>query len=140
MCPPDIFRFCSNASDTNIQDVFKDSGLTRTNRSSLGLGHTSYNPKNIGLTGRICPYMLMPVSNITNISNLFASCKRLSGYEIDGNFYLIPEKFFEHTPKLNTLVGTFAYLLIPSSTVLGDVFLPLKKNTLDITQMFYGSV
>lgn len=140
ICPPDLFRFCKDFSDLNIKGIFKNSGLNRINPMVFGLPWSSYRAQQFGMTGRICPYLLKPISEVTNVSEMFLACKRLSGYESNEQFFLIPSDFFAYAKNVNVLAGTFAYLLIPAGTNFNDVFLPLKQNTLNINSLFIGSI
>ena len=56
-----------------------------------------------GLKGRIPPYLLKPISNITNISYVFYGCRALTCYTIleDSKSYLIPRDFFKYATKIN---------------------------------------
>jgi len=139
-CPPDIFRYCSNDSSNivNISGVFYGCGYTgSSNIKYQVLGDEIFKEVNfnnngeLGITGRICPYLLKPISNVTNISELFSYNKLLNHYEhysiitenkydsegniidtfdteIVENSYLIPEDFFKYAPNVKNLTNTFA--------------------------------
>lgn len=119
MCPPDLFRYCSDQSSTNIIGTFSGSG----HNSNNSLAHTDhYGNTSFGIKGRICPYLLKPVSNITNISSMFKNCKQLSYYtDNGGTAYIIPKSFFKYTPNLITLNNAFEGLIFPKNISL-DVF------------------
>ena len=135
ICPPDLLRYCSNSSDTNVAGLFDHSGIERTNLNITGIDWKTY-----GITGRICPYMLKPISNITDISYMFSACKKLSGY-IDNTTrvsYIVPETFFTYAPNITTLTHAFSYLMFPKTLQI-NVFSSLKGN-LVIDYLFYGAV
>jgi hypothetical protein len=93
-----------------------------------------------GLTGRICPYMLKPVSGLKSVKALFRCCKKLSYYyRMDSGIkysYMIPEGFFTYAPGIIDLTEMFADTLQPEHSDLLDIFKPLT-GVLDITEMFY---
>lgn len=138
IAPPDLLRYCTN--NCNITGLFACSGLSGWSyRYNNGGGYNMYG---YGLTGRICPYMLKPVPDITNVSNMFKFCKRLSYYRYDfsnmGNAYMIPEDFFKYAPRITNLTGMFQDTLQPQISELKTVFAPLT-GTLTLTNLFYGS-
>ena len=137
MCPPDLLRFCENSSALSIIGLFDHSGIERTNtRITDGVEWTSY-----GITGRICPYLLKPVDQVTNISYMFSACKKLSGYVKNDTeiSYLIPADFFTYAPNITTLTHSFSYAMFSDSTSLDGIFTHLKGD-LVIDYLFYGSV
>lgn len=129
MCPPDLFRYCTNMNTTNIQGVFENCGLNYS-ISSGGWINTNEGYYTVGIRGRIPPYLLRPLSNITNISYLFKNCRNLSSYTNDSIIYQIPKEFFSYADKINTLVETFQGLAFLPNTNL-QVFGSLT-NSLDI--------
>nr|DAQ68408.1 MAG TPA: Serine/threonine-protein kinase BRI1-like 1 [Crassvirales sp.] len=129
MCPPDLFRYCANLNSTKIQGVFENCGLNYSVNTS-GWINTNEGYYSTGITGRIPPYLLRPLSSITDISYMFKNCKRLSSYMKDSLIYQIPKDFFSYAPKITSLVETFQGLaFIPSTnlTVFGAL-----TNALDI--------
>ena len=91
-----------------------------------------------GLKGRICPYLLKPVSDIQNVSYLFSYCKCLSyiyNYA-DNEDYMLPEGFFSYATKVNRLVDFLAYTIQPHNGVLLNCFKPLT-NPLTVDECFY---
>lgn len=136
MCPPDLLRFCKNSSEIHIEGLFNHSGIERTNTSITQIDWTSY-----GITGRICPYLLKPVDQVTNISYMFSACKKLSEYINNDTriSYLIPKDFFKYAPDVTTLTHAFSYLMFSDTSTLNDVFSYLKGD-LVIDYLFFGSV
>ena len=129
MCPPDLFRYCVNLNSTKIQGVFENCGLNYSVDTGgwININEDYYSA---GITGRIPPYLLRPLSNITDISYMFKNCKRLSSYTKDSLVYQIPKDFFSYAPKIISLVETFQGLaFIPNTnlTVFGAL-----TNALDI--------
>ena len=149
-CPPDLFRYCTNSSDLNISNIFYNCGYT----NHVGLGsEDSTNPSsniNFGIKGRICHYLLKPVTNVTSISGMFTNCKNLSPffkYETNGEstqyyYYLIPRTFLTFTENLTNLSGAFKGLLFPKDSI-GSAFKIIPNNIgntsskrLNITEIF----
>lgn len=117
MCPPDLFRYCTNLSSTKIQGVFENCGLNYS-VSDDGWINTNEGYYSTGITGRIPPYLLRPLSNITDISYMFKNCKRLSSYMEGSLIYQLPKDFFSYAPKITSLVETFQGLaFIPNTNL-----------------------
>lgn len=133
-CPPDLLRYCTNSA--NISHLFAYSGVTGW--SSLWNGsNNQFSQHSFGLSGRICPYLLSPVSRTTDITRMFYSCKNLTHYTnlIDNEAYLIPKNFFEYAPRVTILVEAFADIIMPNKSNLSPIFAPLT-NTLNLEGLF----
>jgi len=141
IAPPDLLRYCNN--DCEIKGLFSGSGLSGWNRLS-GWNMGDFNMYGYGLTGRICPYMLKPVSNTTDVSEMFRCCKKLSYYRIlegegtIGKAYMIPNEFFTYATKVTALNNMFEDTLQPQYSDINDVFKPLT-GTINITSIFYST-
>ena len=133
IAPPDLLRYCT--SNANISGLFSHCGVSGWNGQWNGIGGNKYK---YGITGRICPYMLKPVPDTTDISDLFHSCKKLNYYKVENEpAYLIPKDFFTYATKITTLDRAFADLLFPKDIDI-DVFEPLT-GTLSLGELFYQS-
>lgn len=128
-CPPDLFRYCTD--NANIRGMFYCSGV-RGHSTNYGEA-VEYN--HFGIKGRICPYLLKPVKNITDISHMFERCKLISSYQdVSGSStYKIPKTFFSYAPKIRTLAYTFSCMMFEGTVDLG-VFSVL--DNLDINHIF----
>lgn len=135
-CAPDLLRYCRNVSSLEIQNLFKDSGSLAYN-SNVDV-KTIYGR---GLKGRIPPYLLKPVSAVTNISYMFYGCRALTCYNIleDSRSYLIPRDFFKYATKVNNLEGAFAGMRFPSTIDLAVFNSIGTVNTLNLNKIFVGS-
>lgn len=138
IAPPDLLRYCNKKC--NIKGLFAYSGIQGWSYRYNGSG--GYNQYGYGLTGRICPYMLKPVPDVTDLSDMFRCCKLLSYYGRDrvhnGYAYMIPEEFFMYAPNVSTLSSMFEDTLQPQLSELTSVFSYLT-NTLKIDGLFYAS-
>lgn len=138
LAPPDLLRYCKNNCD--IYGLFAYSGVQNWNYHWNGAG--GYNQYGYGLKGRICPYMLKPVPNVTSIQDMFRCCKLLSYYRHDyvhgGRAYMIPEGFFSYAPKITDLTSAFEDTMQPQISELSTIFAPLT-GTLKLQRLFYGS-
>lgn len=133
-CSPDLLRYCT--IDCSVTGLFQNCG-------KLGLwvynsGSDEYKEiLSSGLKGRICPYLLKPVSNITILDEFMSHCKGLSSYKnLEGDVYLIPKTFFSYVPKVYSLKETFLGLIFTQDCKL-DLFNTLKSN-LNIEKIFFG--
>ena len=71
-------------------------------------------PLEFGIKGRICPYLLKPVSGCEDISYMFFSCKNINGYyDNNDEVYLIPKTFLTYTPKITNLSYAFGEMNWP---------------------------
>jgi hypothetical protein len=141
MCAPDLLRYCKNNTGTIISGLFARCGLDYSTSSGGDVSGVE-NIYSVGLNGRIVPYLLQPISNITGAYELFRFCRMLSSYQTSsGNIYLIPPTFFSYAPKITDLRRTFQGLSMIFGTRM-DVFSPLT-GALDIRCIFanvaYGS-
>ena len=137
MCPPDMLRYCDQSCKVN--GLFAHSGIERIHSA-----HNNYESDETwtvyGITGRICPYMLLPVSKTKDLSYMFTGCKKLTSYSNEDHTikYLIPKDFFIYAPNITNLSNAFSYMLIADNTDL-DIFRSLK-NPLDISYAFFGAM
>lgn len=128
-CSPDLLRYSN--PNCNIEGLFDYCGLDIQN---VGIINTSEDYQDAGLNGRICPYLLKPTPNVSNINYLFRYCRRLSGYIKDGVTYLIPSDFFTYATNITNLLSAFQGMDFPYNVQLG-VFNSLK-GSLDIRKIF----
>lgn len=97
-CPPDLFRYCANSSKTNITYVFYNCGSDLQNYT-------------VGMSGRIPPHLLRPLSQVQSITGLFGFCSNLYSYkDSEGNLYQIPKEFFKYASNVQNLCLAFAGL------------------------------
>lgn len=122
ICPPDLLRYCTPTC--NVEGLFELCGVDYIGTTGVFNGHDKYND---GIKGRICPYMLKPVSGVTSIARMFKYCRMLSGYEDASNIYLIPPSFFDYTPKLSNLTEAFEGIIYPEGVTL-SVFTKLTSS------------
>ena len=138
MCPPDLLRFCTDSA--NISKLFNGSGLHGMNsiwQVSQDLNHDKYA---YGIEGRICPYLLKPVSNTKSVEKMFSQCKRLSfihDYELDKDI-LIPDDFFKYATKVSNLKNMFDYMVQPHKLDMRNIFSKLTQS-LEIDSIFYNN-
>ena len=108
LCPPDLFRYCT--SNAKISGMFNGCGYNGQLQPIAQLD----NPLEFGIKGRICPYLLKPVSGCEDISYMFFSCKNINGYyDNNDEVYLIPKTFLTYTPKITNLSYAFGEMNWP---------------------------
>lgn len=125
-CAPDLFRYCNGNCD--ITSIF----------SNCGPQWPHYNES--GLRGRIPDILLLPFKNFKkDLSNMFNSCSsltRVSKSSSSSDVYVIPPHFFEYTPNITSLNGTFAYTSVYPNQVF-TAFNYISNNTLgNISRVF----
>lgn len=137
IAPPDLLRYCK--SNCNIEGLFANCGLSGWSTVYNGT-NLEYNMMGYGLTGRICPYMLKPVPDVTSVKELFKWCKKLSYYYYDDVIrkysYMIPEGFFDYAKNVSDLTSMFEDSLMPDGCDLSRTFKPLI-GALDLTKIFF---
>lgn len=134
IAPPDLLRYCRSNAD--IYGLFAYSGVQGWNVEWNNSG--GYNQYGYGLKGRICPYMLKPVPEVTSLKDMFRCCKLLSYYRYGDErlAYMIPEGFFSYATKVSDLTSMFEDTLQPQFSELKTVFAPLT-GILNLTRLFY---
>lgn len=131
ICAPDLFRYCNNTNILAISNIFSGCGYN-TNGSIQWISPTI---ENWGLKGRIVPYLLKPISNISSIQGMFYNCSLLSQYvNTEGVAYVIPQTFFSYAPKITNLSYAFYGTTYPQNINLA-VFTSLT-GALNITRIF----
>ena len=136
MCAPDLLRYCSNDANTNVTNLFANCGLNYT-ESHGGTIASGENYFSTGISGRIVPYMLYNLSNLTSIRGMFYMCRRLYSYKYNNGIYQIPDTFFSVAKKVSNLSNAFAGLAFEPGTLLGNVFGNLSASSqLDIRNIF----
>lgn len=114
--PPDLFRWCQNT--VNLTGVFN-----------------AYSFK-----GRICPYWLKPIPDVTTIESMFANCSNITAYSNNENrdiYVTIPKTFFSYAVNITNLKSAFSHTNFFSGGPLSEVFGYLR-GYLDIEAIFYG--
>lgn len=135
MCAPDLLRYCKNLNNLSIQNLFANCGYRNTNTAKTSSTPNLYE---YGLKGRIPPYLLKPISNIVDFSNVFQHCTCLSPYITEDNIaYVIPETFFTYATNISKLSNTFQGLTFPYNASI-NVFFPLTQG-LYISRLFLNS-
>lgn len=110
ICSPDLFYYCTNGNNMQVNGVFFGSG--RTN------GIVGYDYLDYGLRGRIPPHLFYPISNATDLSYTFYLMPLLNPYkwnvtnEEDGEFYSADT--FSKLTKLISLSNMFYFCIIPA--------------------------
>jgi hypothetical protein len=118
-CAPDLLRYCS--SNANITKLFKNCGLdvhvwSEAQRQDIFNKGNSDSERSYGLKGRLCPYLLKPLSNLGDLTETFSSCSFLGGYVKKINnvnhTFIIPESFLMYTksPSLNLTMAFTSWI------------------------------
>lgn len=134
ICSPDIFASCKNDSNVNVEGVFYYSG--RPN------GDSTFNYYDYGIRGRLCPYMLRPISNVTSLSKMFNMAILLNPYKWnDDNTgdegIMYPPTFFQEAPKLVSIANMFVFTNIPAKVIIDSVSFINNINLQNISYCWY---
>lgn len=136
ICAPDLLRYCT--SNCAVSYLFADSGVRGMNSRWQVSSDLNNNKYIFGIKGRICSYLLKPVSETTDVSGMFSACKCLSyitdrASDLD---YILPEDFFEYATSVNKLQHFFERSVQPNKVAMTEVFKPLKGHEIDIQYIF----
>jgi hypothetical protein len=135
ICSPDLFYYCTNGNNMQVNGVFFGSG--RVN------GIVGYNYLDYGLRGRIPPHLFYPISNATDLSYTFYRMPLLNPYKWnvsngeDGEFYSADT--FSKLTKLISLSNMFYFCIISA-----HINLPIDSfvnciQLQDISSMFLAA-
>ena len=135
-CPPDIFKYCVNSAETSVARTFDHAS-----------GEYSNNGKITGLYGRIPEMIFYPLSQLTNLNEIFVRCGSLFPYywgqlknsvETLGSLY--PDSLFEGT-SVQSISGMFAQTRIwPKSTVSVNLFTPIASTLKNVASLWDGAI
>ena len=140
LCAPDLLRFCT--PNANISYLFAASGMIGMNSEYQVATRFNNNKYAYGIEGRICPYLLKPVSSTTNVTQLFSQCKKISHIHdlLNDEDIVIPYKFFSYAKNITNLTRMFAYFVHPNKVNYKPVFRELKNsNALIIEGIFFNN-
>lgn len=138
-CAPDLFRYCK--PNANITNIFYCCGMASHNianadRKEVFNTGTTNDSKSYGLKGRLCPYLLKPLTELADLSQAFYACSFLGGYKKNDFVYMIPETFFSYINSTSlSLNGTFSLWNWPAFTSL-NVFKFKKSIQLNVESAF----
>ena len=135
ICCPDLLRYCT--STCTIIGLFKNCGKIGQWEYSGG-GQMYQNLRDLGITGRICPYLLKPVSGITSIKEMFTNCKAISSYQLGGEKYMIPKTFFSYSKNITDLTRAFSGCIFGKEVNLSGIFSQLTGQLI-AEEVFYQS-
>lgn len=114
ICPPDLLRWCSTSA--TITGLFSKAHVN----------------------GRIPPYLLKPVPDITSAETMFFNPGTLVTYDYHENpgvYITIPPTFFTYATKITNLHDTFAHCTIRSNPQVFDCL----KGILNVNGIFYAT-
>lgn len=139
--PPDLFRYAK--PNANISYMFYKCGMYSHNSNYpdrvnvFGTGNT-WSQQAYGLTGRLCPYLLKPLYELTSLKGTFHSCSWLGGYRKNNLVYIIPESFLSYvTSSALDLSEAFACWSFPLKSTLNVFQFPKSDNiTLNVENAF----
>lgn len=131
--PPDLFRYCN--SNCNVNYLFYHSGCYMSSYYQRTIDMT------YGLFGRLCPWLLNPLSQTTSTTGMFSNCKRLVAYKEtnETDFYIIPSTFFKNTPNITNLSYMFEGICLPNNTLVNSNIMNgiSTRNSLNVSYMFF---
>lgn len=117
LCPPDLFRYCINSTNVNIDGTVSKSLISQFS----GLNTEVY-----GLGGRIPQYIFEPINNMSKASGVFSDVINLSPYDWgntlnSGKQY--PSKLFAKCTNLLDVSYIFSNeTILPSIIIPSDLF------------------
>lgn len=140
LCAPDLLRYCTTKA--NISYLFAGSGMYGMNSYWQVANKFNQNKYAYGIEGRICPYLLKPVSSTTDVTQLFSQCKKISHIKDtqQNEDIVIPYEFFTYAKNITILDSMFAYFAHPNKVNYKPVFKELNNNNnLNIKRIFFNN-
>ena len=131
-CPPDIFKYCRNAEDTNISSCFKDCSPIITSDGC-------------GIKGTLPPYLFEPINNINSLTSIFRGCcgilpYKWATYNQNTNPWTIIETGLTYPPTLLRNLGNlytfsdmFSNKIMWGSTIVPGQFFSTNEYLSDIS-------
>ena len=136
ICPPDLFRYCSDQASTSIDYVLANSSYY----TYLAGGRDRLNQ---GISGRIPKYLFKPLTKIQNIRYVFYECTCLTPYTWpDANGYgnMVHPDTFSGNTKLTNVSGIFRGIYVPEDVIIPDGLFNNNTSLQNLTELFYGSL
>lgn len=141
MFAPDIFRYCVNATTTDVSGVFSDSS-GEFKKEEYEEGYIE------GLRGTLPEFVFEPINRIQTLRSIFESCRSIfpyrwgsvvEGQEIDGSTY--PPKLFDNMPNLYDISKMFSGGRIWGKTVIPEGLFGGCHNTLkNVSYLWRGAI
>ena len=138
-CPPDLFRYCSNTVNPNVTSAFYYCGGPEYTRE--GYGEKDY--INFGLYGTIPPYLFEPISNVTDLTNIFYYCKGILPYKwptSTQNGIMYPPQLFTNLTGLKNVSGMFAYGNIYNKCVIEPTQFSKNGELQNVSRLFMNTL
>lgn len=135
ICPPDLFRYCKNDSNTNVTYALQYCGGPDQSRPEYGAeDHIRF-----GIYGVIPPYLFEPISNVTDLSYLFYNTKGILPYRwadenMEGLMY--HPDLFKSMKKLKSIKGLFGYTRIYNGCNIDGTQFINNGNLQDVSHLF----
>lgn len=134
ICPPDLFKYCANNTNTNIS--FSLYSSSRKNDS--GVQSADY-----GLYGRIPKKLFKHLTQINSLSNIFAYSYNILPYTwntTDTNGQMFHPELLANNTSLKDISGLFIGVMIPANVVIPATLFSKNLTLSNISNLFYDCV
>lgn len=136
ICPPDLFRYCANLTSTNISYVL-------ANSSSYTISSAGLNRLSQGIYGRIPKRLFEPLTNITNIEDVFNESTCVSPYTwptAGGYGNMVHPDTFANNLNLRSVRGLFKGMYVPTNVVFPNTMFNKNVQLNNVQELFYASI
>lgn len=134
ICPPDLFRYCTNSSIVELTDVLGYS-------SSFTSGSTSRLTN--GIYGRIPAVLFRPLTNVTSMTYVFCDCHNITPHTWNTDSdegEMFPPDLFRYNTKLTNVTGMFIGLYIPENIAIPGTLFTQNTALQNASYLFYNCV
>lgn len=132
--PSDLFKYCVNNANTNIQYVLYNSG-----RRTDG----DINRRNFGIYGRIPDRIFKHIPNITNVSGVFAACRCVNPYtwnDANNSGKMFSPDMFTNNVALTNVSNLFEGVVIPANVVVPPTLFSKCLSLSNISRLFLDAI
>jgi hypothetical protein len=135
ICSPDLFRYCKNDKETNIDGIFDSCSGPQGYDFDYAISY--------GIYGTIPPYLFEPITQITSLNKVFYNCCGILPYKwgtqnSEGIMY--PPDLFSKLKNLENISYLFAYCRIYNRCKISETQFSLNDKLTDVSHLFHNTM
>ena len=132
--PSDLFKYCANNANTNIQYALYN-GSRRTDGD--------IDRRNFGIYGRISSRIFQHLPNITNVSGVFADCRCVNPYtwnDANNSGRMFSQDMFINNAALTNVSNLFEGIVIPANVIIPPTLFSKCLSLSNISRLFLDAI